>query len=397
MTGRAARPRSRHHRHVGCRQGDARAGAAPARAGRGARGVGHDEGAAPGRARRRPLLVHVGRGLRPAARRRRLPRVGRLPSGHRSGTLRSELDRIRDAGRAPLLELEPSGALAVKGRVPGAVTSSSRRPTSRSSSAGSASGRPRAQARSRSGSRSRGGSSSRPSSSTTWSSTTISSGPPRSSRRSSAGRSTAQLPCAPMIHPRIDELLRQRRLALRARHRRRQARAADQQLPPPARRGHVRGISAAARRVALEELLDDGPGGDRRGQDQVRSTRSRRLAAPAGRRHNVPMARVLVGVTGGIAAYKACELVRLLVKAGHDVVPLVTAGAERFVTARDLRRARPPRAERGPLPAPDARRPARGRAVTANTLAKLAHGLADNVAHRGGARAPRAARSSRRR
>ena len=30
-----------------------------------------------------------------------------------------------------------------------------------------------------------------------------------------------------------------------------------------------------------------------------------------------PMARVLVGVSGGIAAYKACELVRLLVRAGH--------------------------------------------------------------------------------
>ncbi|HEY7381110.1 MAG TPA: NAD(P)-binding domain-containing protein, partial [Gaiella sp.] len=32
------------------------------------------------------------------------------------------------------------------------------------------------------------------------------------------------------------------------------------------------------------------------------------------------MARILVGITGGIAAYKACELVRLLVRAGHEVV-----------------------------------------------------------------------------
>ena len=39
------------------------------------------------------------------------------------------------------------------------------------------------------------------------------------------------------------------------------------------------------------------------------------------------MARILLGVAGGIAAYKACELTRLLVKAGHDVVPLVTRGA----------------------------------------------------------------------
>src|SRR6266542_2832519 len=45
------------------------------------------------------------------------------------------------------------------------------------------------------------------------------------------------------------------------------------------------------------------------------------------------MARVLLGVTGGIAAYKACELCRLLVKEGHEVVPVLTPGAERFVTA----------------------------------------------------------------
>jgi guanylate kinase len=44
-----------------------------------------------------------------------------FPWGQRSGTLWSELDRIRDQGKAPLLELEPNGALAVKGRVPDAV------------------------------------------------------------------------------------------------------------------------------------------------------------------------------------------------------------------------------------------------------------------------------------
>jgi phosphopantothenoylcysteine synthetase/decarboxylase len=45
------------------------------------------------------------------------------------------------------------------------------------------------------------------------------------------------------------------------------------------------------------------------------------------------MARILLGVTGGIAAYKACTLVRLLVRAGHDVHPVLTARAERFVAA----------------------------------------------------------------
>jgi phosphopantothenoylcysteine decarboxylase/phosphopantothenate--cysteine ligase len=101
------------------------------------------------------------------------------------------------------------------------------------------------------------------------------------------------------------------------------------------------------------------------------------------------MARVLLGVTGGIAAYKACEVVRLLVKGGHEVVPLVTPGADQFVRAKTFSAL--------------ARRPVGEDAyphlvkadllvvapATANTLAKLAHGLADNLvaeaalAHRG--------------
>ena len=42
--------------------------------------------------------------------------------GNRYGTLNSELERLRNAGKAPLLELETDGALRVKARVPGAVT-----------------------------------------------------------------------------------------------------------------------------------------------------------------------------------------------------------------------------------------------------------------------------------
>jgi guanylate kinase len=42
--------------------------------------------------------------------------------GNRYGTLNSEIDRLRAAGKAPLLELETDGALRVKARVPGAVT-----------------------------------------------------------------------------------------------------------------------------------------------------------------------------------------------------------------------------------------------------------------------------------
>ncbi|HEV7133387.1 MAG TPA: bifunctional phosphopantothenoylcysteine decarboxylase/phosphopantothenate--cysteine ligase CoaBC, partial [Gaiellaceae bacterium] len=90
-----------------------------------------------------------------------------------------------------------------------------------------------------------------------------------------------------------------------------------------------------------------------------------------------------------IAAYKACEVCRLLVRRGHEVVPLLTPGAEQFVGAQTFRALarRPPgddvflhltRADLL-LVAP----------CTANTLAKLAYGLADNVlteaalAHRG--------------
>jgi phosphopantothenoylcysteine decarboxylase/phosphopantothenate--cysteine ligase len=101
------------------------------------------------------------------------------------------------------------------------------------------------------------------------------------------------------------------------------------------------------------------------------------------------VARILLGVTGGIAAYKACELLRLLVRAGHDVVPLLTAGAERFVTAETFHAlARKPAAE-DPYPHLTRADALVIAPLTANTLAKLAHGLADNVlteaalAHRG--------------
>src|SRR5437763_9427143 len=43
--------------------------------------------------------------------------------------------------------------------------------------------------------------------------------------------------------------------------------------------------------------------------------------------------RVVVGVAGGIAAYKSCELVRLLTESGHAVRVIPTASALRFVGA----------------------------------------------------------------
>ncbi len=114
------------------------------------------------------------------------------------------------------------------------------------------------------------------------------------------------------------------------------------------------------------------------------------------------MARVLLGVTGGIAAYKALELTRLATKAGHSVRVIQTEASTRFVGTASfaaitgapvlvtewepdpLRGAFPgdPAPEHAPLShlalveradlyvvAP----------ASANTIAKLAHGHADNL------------------
>ncbi len=45
-----------------------------------------------------------------------------LPWGARSGTLRSEIDRIQARGKVPLLDLETDGALRVQETIPGSVT-----------------------------------------------------------------------------------------------------------------------------------------------------------------------------------------------------------------------------------------------------------------------------------
>jgi phosphopantothenoylcysteine decarboxylase/phosphopantothenate--cysteine ligase len=114
------------------------------------------------------------------------------------------------------------------------------------------------------------------------------------------------------------------------------------------------------------------------------------------------MARILVGVTGGIAAYKAVEVVRLLTKAGHSVRVVQTEASERFVgraTFEGITGAPvlvdefEPDPARGAYPGetpPDhdpishlelVRRADVFAVVpaSANTLAKLAAGLADNL------------------
>jgi phosphopantothenoylcysteine decarboxylase / phosphopantothenate---cysteine ligase len=97
---------------------------------------------------------------------------------------------------------------------------------------------------------------------------------------------------------------------------------------------------------------------------------------------------VLVGVTGGVAAYKTCEIVRRLVEAGRDVRCALTPEATHFVgpqllgalTRKPVLDDRP--ALDGSYPHLDAARAAAVVCIapcTANTLAKLAAGLADNV------------------
>jgi phosphopantothenoylcysteine decarboxylase / phosphopantothenate---cysteine ligase len=114
------------------------------------------------------------------------------------------------------------------------------------------------------------------------------------------------------------------------------------------------------------------------------------------------VARILLGVSGGIAAYKALEFVRLATKAGHAVRVVQTETAERFVGAasfaaltgapvltgefeRDPARGAFPdqRApDHDPLSHLELVRNADAYLIapaSANTIAKLAHGLADNL------------------
>jgi phosphopantothenoylcysteine decarboxylase / phosphopantothenate---cysteine ligase len=114
------------------------------------------------------------------------------------------------------------------------------------------------------------------------------------------------------------------------------------------------------------------------------------------------VARILVGVSGGIAAYKALELVRLATKAGHAVRVVQTPTAQRFVGAASFAALtgapvltsefeRDPARGAFPDQAPPDHEPASHLELVrnadaylvapagANTLAKLAHGLADNL------------------
>src|SRR3954468_9535074 len=114
------------------------------------------------------------------------------------------------------------------------------------------------------------------------------------------------------------------------------------------------------------------------------------------------MARILLGVSGGVAGYKAVELTRLGPKAGHAVRVIQTEASTRFVGTASfaaitgapvLLTEWEPDALRGAFPgdpapehAPLSHLARVGRAdlfliapASAITLAKLAHGHADNL------------------
>jgi len=99
---------------------------------------------------------------------------------------------------------------------------------------------------------------------------------------------------------------------------------------------------------------------------------------------------VVLGVTGSIACYKACELTRLFVKGGWDVHVVMTAHAKEFVTPLTFRTL-----SRNPVESELFNEPSRwmpghvslaDRAdlvvvapATANVIAKAAHGIADDL------------------
>ncbi|MGC5075934.1 bifunctional phosphopantothenoylcysteine decarboxylase/phosphopantothenate--cysteine ligase CoaBC [Agrococcus sp. DT81.2] len=98
--------------------------------------------------------------------------------------------------------------------------------------------------------------------------------------------------------------------------------------------------------------------------------------------------RVVVGISGGIAAYKAALAIRELVQAGHDVHVVPTASALRFIGRPTLEAlSRNPVTDEVFDDVAAVRHVALGQSAdlivvlpaTANTLAKLATGLADDL------------------
>jgi phosphopantothenoylcysteine synthetase/decarboxylase len=100
--------------------------------------------------------------------------------------------------------------------------------------------------------------------------------------------------------------------------------------------------------------------------------------------------RILLGVTGSIAAYKAAELVRLFVKNGDDVHVVMTPAACEFVAPLTFQTLSRNPVATGQFEPPREWKPGHislaqsadlvvVAPATANTIAKMAHGIADNL------------------
>ncbi len=100
--------------------------------------------------------------------------------------------------------------------------------------------------------------------------------------------------------------------------------------------------------------------------------------------------QIVLGITGSIAAYKAAELTRLMVKEGWSVRVVMTEAATRFITPLTMQTL-----SRNPVGVSMFDTPAEWKPehialsefadtlviapASANTIAKLAHGIADNL------------------
>ena len=112
------------------------------------------------------------------------------------------------------------------------------------------------------------------------------------------------------------------------------------------------------------------------------------------------MAKIVVGLSASIAAYKACDIIRTLVHAGHEVHAVLTPNARHFVQLLTLEMLSQNRAHVQEFPSDGELRSSAGGNIlesmphiflkdrldlfvtapaTANTIGKFANGLADNL------------------
>lgn len=99
---------------------------------------------------------------------------------------------------------------------------------------------------------------------------------------------------------------------------------------------------------------------------------------------------IVLGVTGSIAAYRSCELIGMLKKAGYDVVVVLTKEAEKFVTPLSLQTLSKNRVFTDMFDSPESWDPVHtslaSRAgliliapATANVIARMASGICDDL------------------